>query len=54
MKVEGLLDKVREQFMKLNNDYVLTPALDQYIVAPELEDTAATIGCFAMAESLVK
>lgn len=54
MKVEGLLDKVREQFMKLNNDYVSTPALDQYIVAPELEDTAATIGCFAMAESLVK
>ena len=54
MKVEGLLDKVRQQFAKLNNDYVATPALEQYIVAPELEDTAATIGCFAMAQALVK
>ena len=54
MKVEGLLDKVRQQFAKLNNDYVSTPALDQYIVSPELEDTAATIGCFAMAQALVE
>lgn len=54
MKVEGLLDKVRDQFKRLNNDYVTTPSLEQYIVAPALEDTAATIGCFAMAESLVK
>lgn len=54
MKVEGLLDKVREQFAKLNSDYVSTPALEQYIVAPELEDTAATIGCFSMAKALVK
>ena len=54
MKVEGLLDKVREQFATLNQDYVTTLALDQYIVAPALEDTAATIGCFAMAQALVK
>ena len=54
MKVEGLLDKVRQQFAELNQDYVATPALDQYIVTPELEDTAATIGCFAMAKALVK
>lgn len=54
MKVEGLLYKVREQFAKLNNDYVSTPTLEQYIVAPKLEDTAATIGCFAMAQALVK
>lgn len=54
MKVEGLLDKVRQQFKTLNRDYVQTPPLKDYIVAPELEDTAATIGCFAMAESLVK
>lgn len=54
MKVEGLLEKVRLAFDKLNQGYVSTPDLEKYIVTPKLEDSAATIGCFAMAKELVK
>ncbi|WP_025730197.1 ROK family protein [Atopobacter phocae] len=54
MKVEGLLDKVRDQFKKINNDYISLSPLEQYIVEPKLEDTSATIGCFAMAQALMK
>lgn len=54
MKVEGLLEKVRLAFDKLNQGYVNTPELEQYIVSPKLEDSAATIGCFAMAKELMK
>ena len=50
MKVEGLLEKVRLAFDKLNQGYMSTPDLEQYIVSPKLEDSAATIGCFAMAK----
>ena len=54
MKVEGLLEKVRLAFDKLNQGYVNTPDLEKYIVSPKLEDSAATIGCFAMAKELMK
>ena len=50
MKVEGLLEKVRLAFDKLNQGYMSTPDLEKYIVSPKLEDSAATIGCFAMAK----
>ena len=54
MKVEGLLEKIRQAFDKLNQGYMSTPDLEKYIVSPKLEDSAATIGCFAMAKELVK
>lgn len=54
MKVEGLLEKVRNQFEQINQGYIDTPPSEQYIVAPKLEDSAATIGCFAMAKKLVE
>ena len=54
MKVEGLLEKVRLAFDKLNQGYMSTPDLEKYIVSPQLEDSAATIGCFAMAKELMK
>lgn len=54
MKVEGLLEKVRLAFDKLNQGYMSTPDLEKYIVSPKLEDSAATIGCFAMAKELMK
>ena len=50
MKVEGLLEKIRLAFDKLNQGYMSTPDLEKYIVSPKLEDSAATIGCFAMAK----
>src|SRR5699024_48303 len=36
MKVEGLQDKVREQFEAINNGYIDTPLLEEYIVTPTL------------------
>lgn len=54
IKVEGLLEKIRLAFDKLNQGYMSTPDLEKYIVSPKLEDSAATIGCFAMAKELVK
>lgn len=50
MKVEGLLDKVRHHFKELNNGYLDVPDLENYIVSPKLEDSAAVIGCFALAK----
>ena len=54
IKVEGLLEKIRLAFDKLNQGYMSTPDLEKYIVSPKLEDSAATIGCFAMAKELMK
>ena len=53
MKVPGLLDKVREQFAQINQEYIDVPPLDEYIVTPALEDTAAIVGSFAMAKAEV-
>ena len=52
MKQEDMLNKVRNTFKTLLNDYRPIPALEDYIVLPELEDNAATIGCFALAEGV--
>lgn len=52
MKQNHMLEKVRNQFSKLLNGYVQTPALDQYIVTPSLEDNAGTIGCMALAKEV--
>lgn len=54
MKVNGLIDKVRSEFAKLNNRYIQTKKLDEYIVTPELGDNAATIGCLKLAQQTVR
>lgn len=54
MKKEGLLEKIKKEFVKLINDYVTYPEIDTYIVTPELGDNAATIGCFVMAKNGIK
>lgn len=50
MKQPHLLGKVKSQFEELLNGYVLTPAVENYIVLPELEDNTGTIGCLALAK----
>jgi len=47
---ETFLDKVRDQFKSLLNDYVEVPSLDKYIVMPEVQNNgSATMGDFALA-----
>lgn len=49
MKQTQLLDLIKKEFANLMADYVNTPALDEYIVTPELEDNAGITGCLLMA-----
>lgn len=49
-----LFKAVKDQFLNLLNNYRPIPAIDDYIVAPKLQNNAATIGCLAMAKRLVE
>ncbi|OJG70915.1 fructokinase [Enterococcus phoeniculicola] len=50
MKQAHLVEKVREIFTDLLQEYVQIPAIDTYIVTPKLGDNAGTIGCLALAK----
>jgi len=54
MKVNGLIDKVHEQFKRINQEYIDTPRLEKYIIKPNLKDDSATIGCLRMAKEVEK
>ena len=52
---EPVLQKVRVEFAKMLNDYVLLPDLDKYIVMPEVKGNgSATLGDFALANKLLR
>lgn len=52
---EADLKGVRKFFVKLNNDYVETPDLDELIVRPAVENNgSATLGDFELAKELLK
>lgn len=53
MKQDHLKKKVQEEFIKLINDYVDIPPIEEYIVTPKLADDAGTIGGLALAIDLV-
>ena len=54
-KQAHLMAKVRQEFTKLLNGYVGTPTVADYLVTPQLEDNAGTVGCLALArEELAK
>ena len=53
MKQRHMVEKVHQAFERLVNGYVKTPAVADYIVTPELEDNAGTLGCLALARSCV-
>lgn len=50
MKAPGILDRVRERFIELNNGYVPVPEVTEYIVLPGLEDNAGLTGGFVLAQ----
>jgi len=49
MKQEQLFPLIRTEFKKMMNEYVTTPDLDTYIVAPGLEDNAGITGSLLLA-----
>lgn len=55
MKVPGLIEKIRKEFMALNRGYAPIDSMEDYLVLPQLGDSAAVVGCIAMAQdSLTK
>lgn len=55
MKVPGLIEKIHEEFMELNRGYAPIDSVEDYLVLPQLGDSAAVVGCIAMAQdSLTK
>nr|WP_263314888.1 ROK family protein [Mammaliicoccus sp. Marseille-Q6498] len=54
MHQSHLLDKIHTQFEKLNNEYVTTPPVEEYIVKPSLNDDQGIIGCLALAQNEYK
>ncbi|MBA1392576.1 ROK family protein [Lactobacillus sp. XV13L] len=52
---ESFLQKVRRDFDQLLNGYVHVPALDQYIMMPEISNNgSATVGDFALAKRMLR
>lgn len=49
MKQKQLYPLVRQKFAELINDYIQVPDLEQYIVAPGLEDNAGILGSLLLA-----
>lgn len=52
MQKEGLIDKVRNEFKVILNDYVDIKDIDSYLMLPKLGNNAGTVGCLALARSL--
>lgn len=44
MKVEGLIDKIRNKFLNYFNEYLEIPPIEEYIKTPFLKDNAGIIG----------
>lgn len=52
---ETLLKKVRLEFSKMINNYIILPDLEKYIVASQIEGNgSATLGNFALADKKIK
>lgn len=54
MKVPGLLEQIRQQVQLLNHEYIELNQLEQLIVAPELGNDAAIMGCYYLANALLE
>lgn len=54
MKKPGLIEKVKEQFLRLTNGYMEIPDAENYLKLPKLNDNSAVMGCFAMAKEVAK
>lgn len=47
---EGMIEKIRREFKKLDTGYIEIPAVDDYIVFPELGNEAGLIGGLVLAK----
>ncbi|MDD7044753.1 MAG: ROK family protein [Anaerococcus sp.] len=47
---EGMIEKIRKEFDRLNTGYIDLPASNEYIVFPELGNEAGLIGGFVLAK----
>jgi len=54
MNQRHLFPMIRKELKKLLNGYVALPDLENFIVPPELDNNAATIGCFILAQQAGK
>lgn len=50
MKQAQLFPLIRDKFIRLMNDYVETPDMEEYIVSPQLKDDAGITGCLILAQ----
>lgn len=50
MNQEGLIEKVREQFIELLADYLNVPPMDEYIILPRLGNEAGILGSLLLAK----
>lgn len=53
MKQKQLYPLIREEFKKIHNNYLALPPMEEYIVAPELQDEQGIIGCALLAKELI-
>ncbi|KWZ77289.1 ROK family protein [Anaerococcus tetradius] len=51
---EGMIEKIRREFDKLDNKYIDIPRADDYIVFPELGNEAGLIGGYVLAKGALK
>lgn len=51
---EGMIEKIRREFKKLDNHYINIPDPDEYIVFPELGNEAGLIGGYVLAKDALK
>lgn len=50
MKQAQLFPLIRDKFIRLMNDYVQTPDMEEFIVSPQLKDDAGITGCLILAQ----
>lgn len=53
MDQEHLIQKIREQFIELNHQYVTHPAIEDYIQRPQLGSNAGIVGALNLARKVV-
>lgn len=51
---EGMIEKIRREFAKLDNHYITIPDVDKYIVFPELGNEAGLIGGYVLAKKALE
>lgn len=51
---EGMIEKIRKEFSKLDNKYIKIPDAETYIVFPKLGNEAGLVGGYVLAKNVLK